>query len=97
MLNIFKNYESHSSILDDFYFYEERQKAMQERKARQLSSMVASPDDFVGESQNFVSLPNDFVKKMSKSFAEALLVNENEKTGGATRKMLSTACGGLGR
>ncbi|EOX99828.1 Uncharacterized protein TCM_008783 isoform 2 [Theobroma cacao] len=97
MLNIFKNYESHSSILDDFYFYEERQKAMQERKARRLSSMVASPDDFVGESQNFVSLPNDFVKKMSKSFAEALLVNENEKTGGATRKMLSTACGGLGR
>ncbi|XWS34559.1 hypothetical protein CRYUN_Cryun21dG0048600 [Craigia yunnanensis] len=97
MLNIFKNYESHSSILDDFYFYEERQKAMQERKARQLTGLVASPNDLVGESQKHVSLPNDFVKKMSKSFAEALLLNENEKAGGATGKMLSTACGVLGR
>ncbi|OMO88147.1 hypothetical protein COLO4_20411 [Corchorus olitorius] len=93
MLSIFKSYESHSSILDDFYFYEERQKAMQERKARQQTNLVASPDDLVGESQNLVSLPNDFVKKMSKSFAEALLLNENEKAG----KMLSTSCGSLGR
>ncbi|XP_022734141.1 uncharacterized protein LOC111287734 [Durio zibethinus] len=96
MLNIFKNYESHSSILDDFYFYEERQKAMQERKARQLTSLVASPNDLVGESQNLVSLPNVFAKKLSKSFAEALLLNENEKAGGATGKVLSTAGGGLG-
>ncbi|XVF02766.1 hypothetical protein REPUB_Repub04eG0202300 [Reevesia pubescens] len=97
MLNIFKNYESHSSILDDFYFYEERQKAMQERKTRQLTSLVTSPNDLVGESQNLVSLPNDFVKKMSKSFAEALLLNEKEKAGEATGKLHSTACGGLGR
>ncbi|GKV37853.1 hypothetical protein SLEP1_g45826 [Rubroshorea leprosula] len=34
MLNIFKNYESKTSILDDFYFYEGRQKEMQEKKAR---------------------------------------------------------------
>lgn len=33
MLNIFKNYEAHTSILDDFDFYEERQKTIQERKA----------------------------------------------------------------
>ncbi|XP_022776326.1 uncharacterized protein LOC111317998 [Durio zibethinus] len=97
MLNIFRNYESHSSILDDFYFYEERQKAMQERKARQLATPVASPDDLVRESPNLASLPNDFVKKMSKSFAEALLLKENEKAGGATGKVLSTACEGLGR
>ncbi|MBA0706336.1 hypothetical protein Golax_018453 [Gossypium laxum] len=93
MINIFKNYESHSSILDDFYFYEERQKAMQERKARQLTSLVAS-DDLVCEASNLVSLPNDIVKKMSKSFAEVLLLNENEKAGGGTGKVLSTACGG---
>lgn len=96
MINIFKNYESHSSILDDFYFYEERQKAMQERKARQLTSLVAS-DDLVCEASNLVSLPNDIVKKMSKSFAEVLLLNENEKAGGATGKVLSAACGGHGR
>ncbi|KAH1122567.1 hypothetical protein J1N35_005727 [Gossypium stocksii] len=96
MINIFKNYESHSSILDDFYFYEERQKAMQERKARQLTSLVAS-DDLVCEASNLVSLPNDIVKKMSKSFAEVLLLNENEKAGGGTGKVLSAACGGHGR
>ncbi|XVE85333.1 hypothetical protein DITRI_Ditri17bG0083300 [Diplodiscus trichospermus] len=96
MLNIFKNYESHSSILDDFYFYEERQKAMEERKAR-LTSMVTSPNDLVGESRNLVSLPHDVVKKMSKSFAEAVLLNENEKAGGATGKTLSAACGSIGR
>ncbi|XVE92118.1 hypothetical protein REPUB_Repub01dG0069600 [Reevesia pubescens] len=84
MLNIFKNYESHSSILDDFFFYEERQKAMQERKARQLTSLVASRNDLVGESQNLVSLPIDFIKKMSKSFTEALLLNEKEKAGEPT-------------
>ncbi|KAB2097347.1 hypothetical protein ES319_A01G164600v1 [Gossypium barbadense] len=96
MINIFKNYESHSSILDDFYFYEERQKAMQERKARQLTSLVAS-DDLVCEASNLVSLPNDIVKKMSKSFAEVLLLNENEQAGGGTGKVLSAACGGRGR
>ncbi|XP_027190426.1 YTH domain-containing protein ECT4 isoform X2 [Cicer arietinum] len=35
MLNIFKNYISRTSILDDFEFYESRQKVMQEKKIRQ--------------------------------------------------------------
>lgn len=35
MLNIFKNYVSRTSILDDFNFYESRQKVMQEKKIRQ--------------------------------------------------------------
>lgn len=34
MLNIFKNYPSKTSILDDFDFYESRQKVMQEKKIR---------------------------------------------------------------
>ena len=34
MLNIFKNYETDMSILDNFDYCEERQKDMQERKAR---------------------------------------------------------------
>ncbi|KAE8690851.1 YTH domain-containing family protein 2 [Hibiscus syriacus] len=95
MINIFKNYESRSSILDDFHFYEERQKAMLERKARQLTTLVAS--DLVRDAPNLVSLPNDFVKKMSKSFSEVLLLNENEKAAGAAKKVLSAACGGHGR
>lgn len=35
MLKIFKDYVSKTSILDDFIFYEGRQKAMQEKRARQ--------------------------------------------------------------
>ncbi|XWS16587.1 hypothetical protein CRYUN_Cryun34aG0101500 [Craigia yunnanensis] len=45
MLNIFRSYETDMSILDDFDFYEDRQKAMQERKARQqLASFVCLDD-----------------------------------------------------
>lgn len=36
MLNIFKNYVSKTSILDDFDFYESRQKVMQEKRPRLL-------------------------------------------------------------
>lgn len=35
MLMIFKNYASSTSILDDFDFYENRQKIMQEKRIRQ--------------------------------------------------------------
>lgn len=34
MLNIFKNYVSKTSILDDFDFYESRQKVMQDKKMK---------------------------------------------------------------
>ncbi|KAK8987740.1 hypothetical protein V6N11_027482 [Hibiscus sabdariffa] len=90
------DFAASNNIADDFYFYEERQKAMQERKARQLSTLVAS-DDLVREAPSLSSLPNDFVKKMSKSFAKVLLLNENQKAGGATNKVLSASCGGHGR
>ncbi|KAL9321962.1 hypothetical protein ACSQ67_010015 [Phaseolus vulgaris] len=35
ILNIFKNYVARTSILDDFEFYESRQKVLQEKKTRQ--------------------------------------------------------------
>ncbi|KAL2330955.1 hypothetical protein Fmac_018536 [Flemingia macrophylla] len=38
MLNIFKNYVARTSILDDFDFYENRQKVMLEKKTRQSMS-----------------------------------------------------------
>lgn len=77
MLKIFKNYESNSSILDDFDFYENRQKVMQERKAREKASLVAQ---VVGgtDYQNPV-LSNDLIKQMSKSFAQVVVLSENEK------------------
>ncbi|XP_012085690.1 YTH domain-containing protein ECT1 isoform X2 [Jatropha curcas] len=79
MLKIFKNYESHSSILDDFHFYEERQKAMQARKSRQhqQATLVSSP--VIGDNeQTPVSISNAFIQNMSKSFAEAVSLKETE-------------------
>lgn len=35
MLNIFKNHVSKTSILDDFDFYESRERVMQEKRMRQ--------------------------------------------------------------
>ncbi|XP_050382188.1 YTH domain-containing protein ECT1 isoform X2 [Argentina anserina] len=78
MLNIFKNYETEMSILDDFDFYEDRQKAMQERKARQQASLITS---VVGENEhrNAVQIPTDFIKHMSKSFAQVVRLDEGTK------------------
>ncbi|KAI3883982.1 hypothetical protein MKW92_034466, partial [Papaver armeniacum] len=36
MLNIFKNYVAKTSLLDDFMYYKERQRIMQEEKKRYL-------------------------------------------------------------
>lgn len=35
MLSIFKSYEAKTSILDDFYYYDDREAKMQERRERQ--------------------------------------------------------------
>ncbi|KAK1286906.1 hypothetical protein QJS10_CPB20g01797 [Acorus calamus] len=40
MLNVFKKYSSKTSILDDFGFYENRQKALQEKKIRPFAPRV---------------------------------------------------------
>ncbi|OVA01376.1 YTH domain [Macleaya cordata] len=48
MLNIFKNYSSKTSILDDFAFYESRQKAMQEKRTRPSTphlGLLQKPDE----------------------------------------------------
>ncbi|KAH7570506.1 hypothetical protein JRO89_XS05G0121600 [Xanthoceras sorbifolium] len=97
MLKIFKNYEVHSSILDDFYFYEHRQRAMQERKARprQQGNPVAPPVVVVSEQQNPISLSNDFVKKMSKSFAEAVSLSEHEKEQSSVKKVITSRTASL--
>ncbi|CAH8349836.1 unnamed protein product [Eruca vesicaria subsp. sativa] len=74
MLNIFNSCEMKSSMLDDFSFYEERQRATQDRKAREravlenlrVSSLTSVP------TYHTSSLHEDYVREMSKSFAEAL-------------------------
>lgn len=77
MLNIFKNYETDTSILDDFNFYEERQKAMQERKARQQSSVMST--GLVGGSEHRSSSDStgDFIKQVSENFALVVRLDDN--------------------
>ncbi|CAA7018726.1 unnamed protein product [Microthlaspi erraticum] len=75
MLEIFKSCEMRSSILDDFSFYEERQRAIQDRKARQRAVLdLALSGTSVPRRHHPASssLHDDFVREMSKSFAEAL-------------------------
>ncbi|KAK9097615.1 hypothetical protein Sjap_023112 [Stephania japonica] len=62
MLQILKNYEAEASILDDLDYYEERQRLMQERKARQQA--VASPVVGVVESNFMLQLPNSFERSV---------------------------------
>lgn len=38
MLKIFKEHDADTSILDDFIFYNERERSLQEKKARQQGS-----------------------------------------------------------
>lgn len=68
----------HSSILDDFSFYEERQRAIQDRKARQRAVLdLALSATSVPRYPTNSSLHDDFVREMSKSFAEALALQHN--------------------
>ncbi|XP_077238628.1 YTH domain-containing protein ECT4-like [Tasmannia lanceolata] len=78
MLTIFNEYESDTSILDDFDFYEGRQKAMQERKARQQTSLPTVPTAIGSEHRN-VAFSGDYIKQMSKSFAQVVRLEDSSK------------------
>nr|DAD29929.1 TPA_asm: hypothetical protein HUJ06_031397 [Nelumbo nucifera] len=66
------------SILGDFNFFEDHQKAMQERKKQQASLMVVL---VVGgnEHRNPVSLSSDFIKQMTNRFAQVVRLEESGK------------------
>ncbi|KAJ6336552.1 hypothetical protein OIU76_006435 [Salix suchowensis] len=96
MLNIFKNYESDMSIVDDFDFYEDRQKAMQDRKARQQASLMAVGVGGESEHRNAVTLPTDIIKQISKSFAQVIRLDESSKEGIVTDRASSGCDGSVG-
>ncbi|GAV78065.1 YTH domain-containing protein [Cephalotus follicularis] len=95
-LNIFKNYETDMSILDDFDFYEDRQKVMQERKARQQASLMAVGVVGENEHRNVVTLSNEFIKKMSKSLAQVVRLDDGGKEGSITDWAGSASDGSVG-
>ncbi|KAL6970191.1 YT521-B-like domain [Sarracenia purpurea var. burkii] len=71
MLKIFKNYTLRTSLLDDFMYYENRQKIMQEEKARLLIKSYGSsfliPALDPPRKQNFlVDMPSSEVEKTTK-------------------------------
>lgn len=67
MLKIFKNHIMRTSLLDDFMYYENRQKIMLEEKAKMLlkgygSSLVFPPSGFVNK-LNYVLKEDDKITK----------------------------------
>ncbi|XP_020577703.1 uncharacterized protein LOC110022893 isoform X2 [Phalaenopsis equestris] len=76
MLSILKNYESDLSILDDFAFYEDRQKSMQERKARQQLQLSPTPDMVDGRQPPPASRSSELISQISKNFAEVVRLDK---------------------
>lgn len=76
MLKIFKNYESDVSIMDDFEFYEDRQKMMQERKARQQASQSPAPANPGNEFRSPQPITAESIKQMPLSFAQVLKLED---------------------
>ncbi|KAJ1283649.1 hypothetical protein BS78_03G144400 [Paspalum vaginatum] len=74
MLKIFKNHEDDASILDDFDFYEEREKALQENKARLHQQHL--PCSIVAEPNKLLTVPTELVGQITKSFAQAVRLGE---------------------
>ncbi|KAK9269326.1 hypothetical protein L1049_001097 [Liquidambar formosana] len=67
MLKIFKNHDARTSILDDFGFYDERERALQDRKARQKAS--SNTDDPVSLSNDSASSTTDVLVSVANDSA----------------------------
>lgn len=94
MLSIFKKHESDMSILDDFDFYEGRQKAMQESKARQQQyggSSVPDPLVINNKAQNPGPISADAINQVSKKFDGVIRLDEGKTAGLQMEKNMSSA------
>ncbi|GAV91109.1 YTH domain-containing protein [Cephalotus follicularis] len=70
MLNIFKDHDTETCILDDFTFYNERERTLNGRRERQLASSTTGA---------LFLHANDSVNQISDSFAELLQLDEGSK------------------
>ena len=73
MLTIFKNHEAETTILEDFDFYEQREKALQENR-RQQQPGSADP-------QKPADTKAQAVADMSDAFAKVIQLKETENSG----------------
>lgn len=60
MLKIFKNHDADTSLLDDFNFYDEREKTLLERKAKHRAGNTAA------------GLPTESINQLSDTLADTL-------------------------
>ncbi|XP_065881661.1 YTH domain-containing protein ECT1-like [Euphorbia lathyris] len=70
MLKIFKDHVAHTSILDDFDFYNQRERALKERRARQQPNPSADAS---------ISVTDGTMNQISSNFAEKLQLNDGRK------------------
>ncbi|KAK8962870.1 hypothetical protein KSP40_PGU002542 [Platanthera guangdongensis] len=84
MLSILKKYDSDMSILDDFGFYEERQKAMQDRKVRQMQQQglfPPSPTKASDAGQTTDSGSAELIRQISKNFCQMVRIEKVHSKG----------------
>ncbi|KAG2580606.1 YTH domain-containing protein ECT2-like [Panicum virgatum] len=84
MLKIFKNHDDGASILDDFDFYEEREKVLQENKARLHQQHIST--SIAVEPKKPLTVPTDLVGHITKSFAQAVRLGESKTVSPSSEK-----------
>ncbi|XP_047323248.1 YTH domain-containing protein ECT1-like [Impatiens glandulifera] len=84
MLKIFKDYNLETSILDDFNFYNEREKMLLERKARQQQQQQQQQSS----SKNATSIsPDSFIiSQLPEKFAEAVQLGDSSSSSKVVQK-----------
>lgn len=70
MLKIFKNYEADTSILDDFTYYDEREKSLLEKKSKQRTLPPGTAA---------VTTAADTISQLADSLAGTLNLEGNKK------------------
>jgi hypothetical protein len=76
MLTIFKNHEAETSILEDFDFYEQREKALQENR-RQQQPVSTEPHKSTDTNAGLVD-------RISNAFAQSVQLKDTETNGNKT-------------
>lgn len=84
MLSIFKKHEAESHLLEDFEYYEKREKLMQENRAHQLQHHVP-------QQQQQLQMVGTDGELIAKSFARAVRVEDNNIKSADVDDSVSTA------
>lgn len=71
MLKIFKNHDADTSLLDDFNFYDEREKTLLERKAKHRASTTGN---------TAAGLATESINQLSDNLADTLRLDGGIKS-----------------